>query len=99
MEYHINAKEPLVAKFSLNTFVKVSDAHVKLLSDNITTVHGIYCTICTLINLSYIIHLKTSRVLIPAFKKRGTMMQMQSHVKKELNWNEYLTKNFYKNYF
>ena len=41
MEYHINAKELLAAKFSLKTFVKVSDAHVKLLSDNTTTVRGI----------------------------------------------------------
>ena len=42
MEYHINAKELLAAaKFSLKAFVKVPDAHVKLLSDNTTTVHGI----------------------------------------------------------
>ena len=41
MEYHINTKELLTAKFSLKTFIKVSDAHVKLLSDNTTTVHGI----------------------------------------------------------
>ena len=41
MEYHINAKELLAAKFSLKTFVKVPDAHVKLLSNNTTTVHGI----------------------------------------------------------
>ena len=41
MKYHINAKELLAVKFSLKTFVKVSDAHVKLLSDNTTTVHGI----------------------------------------------------------
>ena len=41
MEYHINAKKFLAAKFSLKTFVKVPDAHVELLSDNTTTVHGI----------------------------------------------------------
>ena len=41
MEYHINAKELLAANFSLKAFVKASDAHVKLLSDNTTTVHGI----------------------------------------------------------
>ena len=41
MEYHINAKELLAAKFSLKTFVKVSHVHVKSLSDNTTTVHGI----------------------------------------------------------
>ena len=41
MEYHINIKEILAVKFSLKTFVIISDAYVKLLSDNITTVHGI----------------------------------------------------------
>ena len=41
MEYHINAKELLAGKFSLKTFVKVPDAHVKLLSDITTTVYGI----------------------------------------------------------
>ena len=41
MEYHINVKDPLAAKFSLKTFVKVSDAHIKLLSGSTTTVHGI----------------------------------------------------------
>ena len=41
MEYDINAKELLAAKFSLKTLVKVYYAHVKLLSDNTTTVHGI----------------------------------------------------------
>ena len=41
MEYHNNIKELLAAKFSLKTFLKVSDAHITLLSDNTTTVHGI----------------------------------------------------------
>ena len=41
VEYNINAKELLAAKFSLKTFVKVPDAHVKLLSDNTTTVYAI----------------------------------------------------------
>ena len=41
MEYHINAKELLAAKLSRKTFVKVSDAHVKLLSNNTTTENGI----------------------------------------------------------
>ena len=41
MEYNINAKELLAAKFALKTFVKLSDAHVKLLPDDTTTVHGI----------------------------------------------------------
>ena len=40
MEYHINAKKLLAAKFSLKTFVKVSHVHVQLLSDNTTIVHG-----------------------------------------------------------
>ena len=40
MEYHINAKELLAAKFALKTFVKVPDAHVKLLSDNTANVPG-----------------------------------------------------------
>ena len=41
IEYHINAKELLAAKIYLKTFVKVPDAHVKLLPDNTSTVHGI----------------------------------------------------------
>ena len=41
MEYHINAKEHLATKFSLKTFVEVSNSHVKFLSDNTTTVHDI----------------------------------------------------------
>ena len=41
MEYHINAKELLAAKIYLKTFVKVPDAHVKLLPDNTSTAHGI----------------------------------------------------------
>ena len=41
MEYHINAKELLTAKFSPKTFVKVFDTDVKLLSDNTTAVHCI----------------------------------------------------------
>ena len=41
MEYHINAKKLLVAKFAQTTFVKVPDAHFKLLSYNTTTVHGL----------------------------------------------------------
>ena len=41
MKYHFNAKKLLGARFSLKTFVKVPDVHVKLLSDNTTTVYGI----------------------------------------------------------
>ena len=39
MEYHINAKKLLAAKFSLKTFVKVSHVHVQLLSGNTTIAH------------------------------------------------------------
>ena len=42
IEYHINAKELLAAKFFLKTFVKVPYSYTKLLSDNSTTVHGIH---------------------------------------------------------
>ena len=41
MEYHIDAKQVLAANFPLKTFVKSSDSHLKLLSDNTTAVHGI----------------------------------------------------------
>ena len=41
MEYHINSKVILAANFSLKTFVKVPDAHDKLLSDENTAVYGI----------------------------------------------------------
>ena len=36
-----NSLELLAAKFRLNTFIKTHNVHVKLLSDNSTTVHGI----------------------------------------------------------
>ena len=39
-QYHINAKELLAAKFALGTFVNILK-HVKLMSDNTTTVYGI----------------------------------------------------------
>ena len=41
MEYDINTQDLLAANFSLKTIVKVPDVHVKLLSDNTTTVHSI----------------------------------------------------------
>ena len=41
MEYYINANKLLAAKFSPKKFVKVSDVHDKLLSDNTTTANGI----------------------------------------------------------
>ena len=41
MVYHINAEKILPENFSLNIVVTVSDGHVKLLSDNTTTVHVI----------------------------------------------------------
>ena len=40
-KYHINAKELLAAKFALNTFVNRKNLHVKLMSDNTTTVFGL----------------------------------------------------------
>ena len=40
-KYHITVEEILEAKFSLKTFAKVPDAHVKLISDNTTFVDGI----------------------------------------------------------
>ena len=40
-EYHINAKEILAAKFSLKAFVKVLDAHDKLISHETIAVYGI----------------------------------------------------------
>ena len=43
IKYHITVKEILEAKFSLKTFVKVPDAHVKLISDNTTTVLRYSC--------------------------------------------------------
>lgn len=41
MDYNINVKELFAAKFSLKMFFMVSNAHVKLLSHNATTGHGI----------------------------------------------------------
>ena len=40
-QLHINVFEPLAAFFGIKTFAKMSDAHVKILSDNTTTVYGI----------------------------------------------------------
>ena len=40
-QLHINVFEPLAAFFGIKAFAKMSDAHVKILSDNITTVYGI----------------------------------------------------------
>ena len=39
--YHIYIKGLLAAKFYLKAFVKVPNAHVKLLSDNTSTIHNI----------------------------------------------------------
>ena len=38
---HINSLELLAANFGLKTFIKTHNVHVKLLSDNSTSVHGI----------------------------------------------------------
>ena len=91
MEYHINAKEPLATKFSLNIFVKVSD-DVKLLSDSTTTIHGIKNMLCNKSDLCHSViseiwarvevTMKTFGLLLPTFQERRTMMQMQNHVNK-----------------
>ena len=103
MEYHINAKELLAAKFSLKTFVKVSDAHFSCYQ----TKQLLYMasTICTLINLMCVIPLylkfglglrvKTFGLLLPTFQERRTMMQMQNHAKNKLKCNGCLTKKLF----
>ena len=40
-QLHINVSELLAAFFALKAFVKNSDTHVKILSDNTTTVYDI----------------------------------------------------------
>lgn len=40
-KYHINAKGLLAVKFTLRMFVNIENIHVKLMSDDITTVYGI----------------------------------------------------------
>ena len=103
MEYHINAKELLAAKFSLKTFVKVSDAHVKLLSDNTTTVHGINNMHS---NKSDLCHSSISEIWAWAEDKNIWITasyvpgkenydgEMQNHAKNKLNWNGCLTQKF-----
>ena len=90
MEYHINAKELLAAvKFSLKAFVKVPDAHVKLLSDNTTTVHGInnihsnQSNLCHSIISEFGLGLRTKAfgLLLSTFQERRTMMQIQNDAK------------------
>ena len=93
MEYHINAKELLAAvKFSLKAFVKVPDAHVKLLSDNTTTVHGINNMHSNKSDLCLGMRTKTFELLLPTFQERRIRIQMQNHAKNKLNWNGCLTK-------
>ena len=55
MEYHNNATELLTAKFSLKTFVQISEAHSKFLSNNTNTTTVMISTIYTLTNLSCVI--------------------------------------------
>lgn len=56
--YHIYIKGLLAAKFYLKAFVKVPNAHVKLLSGNTSTIHGIN-------NL----HFNKSEMAIPLYQK------------------------------
>ena len=89
MEYHINAKELLAAKFALKTFVKVPDAHIKLLSDNTTNVPGTNKMYSNKFDLCHSIisgiglglRKKKFELLLPTFQERRTMMQMQNHAK------------------
>ena len=74
MEYHINAKEPLAAKFFLKTFIKVSGAHVKLLSDNTAAVHDINK-----------MHSNKSEFSHSRTMMQRTMIQMQNHAQKKVN--------------
>ena len=102
MEYHINAKELLAAKFSLKTFVRVSDAHVKLLSDNTTTVHGINnmhsnkSDLCHSIISEIWAWAEDKNIWITASYipgKENYDADAESH-KNKLNWNGCLTKKF-----
>ena len=56
--YHIYIKGLLAAKFYLKAFVKVPNAHVKLLSGNTSTIHDIN-------NL----HFNKSEMAIPLYQK------------------------------
>ena len=108
MEYHINAKELRTAKFSLKTFVKVSDAHVSLLSDNTTTVHGINNMHCSKSDLYHSIiseiwvwaedeNIWITASYIP--EKENYDADAESRKKQtELEWM-FNQKKFYKNYF
>ena len=53
MDYHINIKKLMVAKVSQETFVEVSNVHVKLLSDNTGTVKEINNTDSYISEVSY----------------------------------------------
>ena len=81
MEYHINANELLVANFSLKTFITVPDAHVKLLSDNTTTVHGINNMHYNKSDLCLGMRTKAFELLLPTFQERRIRIQMQNHAK------------------
>lgn len=56
--YHIYIKGHLAAKFYLKAFAKVPNAHVKLLSDNTSTIHDIN-------NM----HFNKSEMAIPLYQK------------------------------
>ena len=92
IEYHINAKELLAAKFFLKTFVKVPHAYAKLLSDNTTTVHGIHIMHSNQFDLCHSIiseiWAEDKNIWIAAsYIPRKEKMQMQNHAKNKLNWN------------
>ena len=103
MEYHINVKDPLAAKFSLKTFVKVSDAHIKLLSGSTTTVHGINKMHSNKSDLCHSIiseiwacaenkNIWITASYIPGKESYDTDAK-SCKKKKKLNWNGCLTKN------
>ena len=90
MEYHINVKELLAAKFALKTFVKVPDAHIKLLLDNTTNVPGtnkIYSNkfdLCHSI-ISWIWNWTEEKkfgLLLPTFQERRTDADAESRKSK-----------------
>ena len=90
MEYHINVKELLAAKFALKTFVKVPDAHIKLLSDNTTNVPGTNKMYSNKFDLCHSIisgiglglRKKKFGLLLPTFQERRTDADAESRKSK-----------------
>ena len=95
MEYHIKVKKLLVAKLFLKTFVKVSDPHVKLLSDNTTTVYGISNMHSNKSELCHSIIFeiwawaddKNVRITASYIPEKVNYDAEQNHTKNKLNWN------------